>query len=112
MNLIAGCARNTGAAGIFGIKNADLALNCLFTNDALLGVRPEHIALVQESPWRGEVTVVEPTGADTFVVVKTDAGDVTVRTSPQMQARPGDLVGLEIQAARVSWFDAGRGGRL
>ena len=41
------------------------------------------IALVEQSPWRGEVTVVEPTGADTFVVVKTGAGDVTVRTSPQ-----------------------------
>ncbi len=112
MNLIAGCARNTGATGLFGIKNADLPLNCPVTTDALLGVRPEHIALVQESPWRGEVTVVEPTGADTFVVVKTDAGDVTVRMSPQTQVRPGDAVGLEIQAARVSWFDAGSGVRV
>ena len=86
-----------------------MALHCPVTTDALLGVRPEHIALVEESPWRGEVTVVEPTGADTFVVVKTDAGDVTVRTSPQTQARPGDAVGLEIQAARVNRFDAGVG---
>lgn len=112
MNLIAGCARTMGATGTFGIKNADLPLNCPVATEALLGVRPEHIALVQESPWRGEVTVVEPTGADTFVVVKTDAGDVTVRTSPQTQARPGDAVGLEIQAARVSWFDAGSGVRV
>ena len=112
MNLIAGCARNTGATGIFCINNADLPLHCPVTTDALLGVRPEHIALVQTSPWRGEVTVVEPTGADTFVVVKTDAGDVTVRISPQTQARPGDAVGLEIQPARVSWFDAGSGVRL
>ena len=67
---------------------------------------------LQESPRRGEVTVAEPTGADTFVVVKTDAGDVTVRTSPQTQARPGDAAGLEIQAARVSWFDAGIGVRV
>ena len=100
------------ARGIFGIHNADLALHCPITTDALLGVRPEHIALVQESPWRGEVTVVEPTGADTFVVVKTDAGDVTVRMSPQTQAWPGDAVGLEIQIARVNWFDAGSGVRL
>ena len=75
-------------------------------------MRPEHIALVEESPWRGEVTVVEPTRADTFVVVKTDAGDVTMRTSPQTQARSGDAVGLEIQPARVSWFDAGSGVRV
>ena len=112
MNLIAGYARNTGATSTFGIQGADLPLHCPATTDALLGVRPEHLALVHESPWRGEVTVVEPTGADTFVVVKTDAGDVTVRTSPQTQARPGDAVGLEIQAARVNWFDAASGVRL
>ena len=68
--------------------------------------------LVEESPWRGEVTVVEPTGADTFVVVKTDAGDVTVRTSPQTLAAVADVMGLEIQPARVSWFDAGSGVRV
>ena len=50
-----------------------------------------------------------PTGADTFVVVKTDAGDVTVLTSPQTQARIGKMVGLEIQAVRVSWFDVRSG---
>ncbi len=100
MNSIAGCARKTGATGIFGIKNADLTLHCPVATDALLGVRPERIALVEESPWRNEVTVVEPTGADTFVVVKTDACDVTVRTSPQMQARPGDAVGLEFSLCR------------
>ena len=38
---------------IFGIKNAGLALNCPVTTAALPGVRPEHIALVEESPWRG-----------------------------------------------------------
>jgi multiple sugar transport system ATP-binding protein len=93
-NLIAVCARNLGATSTFCTQSADLPPNCPSTIDALLGVRPEHFALVPESPWRGEVAVVEPTGADTFVVVKTDAGNVTVRTSPQTRARPGDVVGL------------------
>ena len=101
-----------GLQAYLSINGVDLVLHGSVTTDALLGVRPEHIALVQESPWRGKVTVVEPTGADAFVVVKTDAGDETVRTSPQTQARPGDAVGLEIQPARVSWFDAGSGERL
>jgi multiple sugar transport system ATP-binding protein len=112
MNLIAGRAGNTSATAGFGIKNAVLPLQCPVATDALLGVRPEHIILTADARWRGEVSVVEPTGADTFVVVKTEAGDVTVRTSPQTQARPGDAVGLEIQAARVNWFDAGSGVRL
>ena len=112
MNLIAGCARNMGAGGMFCIKNADLPLHCPTSADALLGVRPEHIALSNDAPWRGVISVVEPTGADTFVVVKTDAGNVTVRTAPHMQSRPGDAVGLEVQAARVNWFDAQSGVRL
>ena len=112
MNLIAGCAENTGSEGIFCIKNANLPLHCPVGANALLGVRPEHIALTSDSPWRGVISVVEPTGADTFVVVKTDAGNVTVRTAPHMQSRPGDAVGLEVQAARVNWFDAQSGVRL
>ncbi len=112
MNLIAGRADNTSAAAGFAIKNAVLPLHCPSSADALLGVRPEYITMTADAPWRGEISVVEPTGADTFVVVKTEAGDVTVRTLPQTKARPGDAVGLQIQAAQVSWFDAGSGVRL
>ena len=80
--------------------------------DTLLGLRPEHIALVDASPWRGEVSVVEPTGADTYVVVKTASGLVTVRTAPQVNVKPGDTVGLHVAAAEVSWFDVKSGVRL
>jgi multiple sugar transport system ATP-binding protein len=113
MNLIAGSAGNTGAAGQFGIEGAVLPLACpSVTSSTLLGLRPEHIELVSESPWRGEVSVVEPTGADTYVVVKTAAGDITVRTAPQIAVRPGASVGLQVQAAHASWFDAASGQRL
>ena len=112
MNLIAGNAGNTGAIAGFSIKNAVLPLHCPSSREALLGVRPEYITMTENASWRGEISVVEPTGADTFVVIKTEAGDVTVRTSPQTQAAPGDSVGLEIQAAHVNWFDAGSGVRL
>ena len=113
MNLIAGHADPACAGGQFGIKDALLPLRCPSSAPGtLLGLRPEHIELVGESPWRGEVSVVEPTGADTYVVVKTAAGDVTVRVSPQTAVRPGDTVGLQAQAAHASWFDAASGQRL
>ena len=112
MNMIAGSANKTQAGGLFDIKEASLPLAGPAGGEALLGVRPEHISFSDDAPWRGEVSVVEPTGADTFVVVKTAAGDVTVRTSPQTQARPGDAVGLQISGAHVNWFDAVSGVRL
>lgn len=80
--------------------------------DTLLGLRPEHIGLVDGAGWRGEVSLVEPTGADTYVVVKTDAGHITVRTAPQVRVKPGDNVCLHIAAANVSWFDVKSGVRL
>jgi multiple sugar transport system ATP-binding protein len=113
MNLIAGNADTTGVTGRFCIEGAVLPLACpSAATGTLLGLRPEHIELVSESPWRGEVSLVEPTGADTYVVVKTAAGDVTVRTSPQTAARPGASVGLQVQAGHASWFDATSGQRL
>jgi len=113
MNVIAGKSKSIEAKGQFEIEGARLPLLCPpAAAGALLGLRPEHVQLVSEAPWRGEVSVVEPTGADTYVVVKTAAGDVTVRTSPQTVVRPGDQVGLQAQAEHANWFDAASGVRL
>ena len=113
MNLIAGRAAANTAQGQFDIQGGSLALKCPTTAEGtLMGLRPEHIALTDAPNWRGQVSLVEPTGADTFVVVQTGAGTVTVRTSPETQVRPGDNVGLGVQPENVSWFDAKSGARL
>ncbi len=111
MNLIEGRAAGTGQ---FSIAGAQLALNAFGNAQqlTLLGLRPEHIRLNDAAAWRGVVNLVEPTGADTYVVVDTAAGKVTVRAAPQTQVRPGDAVGLEIQAEHVTWFDQASGLRL
>jgi multiple sugar transport system ATP-binding protein len=112
MNLIEGrVGTNSGA---FEIAGAQLALTAptYAGNTTQLGLRPEHLGFDDAAPWRGVVNLVEPTGADTFVVVDTAAGKVTVRTAPQTQVRPGDHVGLGIQAEHVTWFDQASGLRL
>jgi len=109
MNLIKGQATQ---AAHFEIEGAALPLACPAQGAALMGFRPEHITLADDAAWRGEVSVVEPTGADTYVVVKTAAGDVTVRTSPQTRLQPGDRIGLQAAAAHANWFDAGTGLRI
>jgi multiple sugar transport system ATP-binding protein len=58
------------------------------------------------------VSVIEPTGADTYVVVRTAAGDVTVRLAPQTPVRLGQAVGLTVVPQSVSWFDVTSGQRL
>ena len=105
MNLLRGAA--TG--GQFGIQGAALDLAPPAAPSAaelMLGVRPEHLLLQDSAPWRGRVSVVEPTGPDTYVVVDTAAGAVTLRTDAQTRVRPGDKVGLALEPTNAHWFDA------
>ena len=104
MNLLRGGAQG---AGQFGIEGAALALAApTHATELLLGVRPEHLVLQDDAPWRGQVSVVEPTGPDTYVVVDTAAGNVTLRTDAQARVRPGERVGLAVSPAHAHWFDA------
>ena len=112
MNLIKGHVDAAGAQGRFSFSGSTLDLATPANGDATLGVRPEHIELLADASWRGEVMVVEPTGADTYVVVKTAAGDVTVRTAPSAQWKSGDQVGLRVSPANTNWFNTTTGVRL
>ena len=70
-----------------------------------LGQRPEHIHLDEHAPWRGEVMLVEPTGADTYVVIKTEVGPITVRVPPSTPVQVGDHTGLTVSSRHNHWFD-------
>ena len=110
MNLIEGRA---AAGGAFAIAGAELPLaGPAHVGVLQLGLRPEHIALDDAALWRGKVLVVEPTGADTYVVIQTEAGRVTVRTAPQVCVQPGDTVGLKVAGEHANWFDAQGGQRV
>jgi len=103
MNLL----RGTQVGGLFDLPQVPLALAAPpGPRELLLGVRPEHLELVDGAAWRGEVSVVEPTGPDTYVTVDTAAGSVTLRTDAQNRVQPGERVGLAVAPAHAHWFDA------
>ncbi|MFM7330897.1 MAG: TOBE domain-containing protein, partial [Brachymonas sp.] len=76
------------------------------TGAAQLGLRPEHITLQPDSDWRGMVTLVEPTGADTFVDVDAAGTHLTVRVSPEVSIAAGQQIGLSANTQALHWFDA------
>ena len=109
MNLL----RGTQAVGLFEIKGATLPLPApQNATQLLLGIRPEHLVFEDTSAWRGQVSVVEPTGPDTYVTVDTAAGSMTLRTDAQTRVQPGDRVGLSVEPAHAHWFDAATENRL
>jgi multiple sugar transport system ATP-binding protein len=73
-----------------------------------LGIRPEHISLVDagEGQLTGTVDVLEYLGADTFVIVSCgDAGQITARINGSSALKPGDAVGLGFGIENVHAFD-------
>ena len=112
MNLVHGHVAVAGAQGQFSFASTALPCPCPTQGPAVLGIRPEHVKLQDGGAWRGEVTIVEPTGADTYVVVKTEVGNITVRTAPNTQYQPGNVVGLELSHVHLNWFDVANGSRL
>ena len=70
-----------------------------------LGVRPEHVSLVDRGGLRGEVFGVEYMGTMQVVTVNTHHGRVKARVSASVKARVGEDVGLAFRNDRIVLFD-------
>ncbi len=112
MNLLPGRVaggRFVSTAGIEAALPSDLPLRD--GSEVVGGIRPDQLAL-GEAGTRAEVAVVEPTGAETLVVLK--AGEVHFHAliRDRMPLRSGDTVGVTVQPGGLHLFDAGSGVRL
>jgi multiple sugar transport system ATP-binding protein len=112
MNFIPGRIEKSGEQGRFVFAGGFLDIACPAAQEVTLGQRPEHIHLNADAPWRGEVVLVEPTGADTYVVVKTGVGLMTVRVAPNTSYKVGEQTGLTVSSKHNNWFNAQSGLRI
>jgi len=77
------------------------------------GIRPSDITVLpagQGIPAR--VVVVEPTGAETEMLLRVGEQDVVVVLHGRTSARPDDTVGLQVDAAKAHLFDQATGKRM
>jgi multiple sugar transport system ATP-binding protein len=75
----------------------------------VVGVRPEHLTVVRNggaAHVHAEVEVVEPTGAETIVVLRVDGRELTARFAPDDAPQEGETVPLAFDAAKLCLFDA------
>ena len=106
-------ARKDGAPIILtDTNNRDLP------EDVILGVRPEDIAepdfRASQDAQQAEcmVDIVEPAGADTFVVMQLGGKHVTARLHAETSAKPGQMQQLAFDLGKVSYFAPETGQRL
>jgi len=89
--------------------------NLAAQNDAILGVRPEHVAL-SSSPSDGSipatVDIDEPMGSDSLLWLSVDGQQLSARVAPEMTVAPGSTVHVSFEMAKASVFDAGSEQRL
>jgi multiple sugar transport system ATP-binding protein len=79
------------------------------------GIRPEHLDLAGSSTDRtvpGEIIVVEPTGAETELLVKVGETQIVLVTHGRPAVSAGDKVALSLDPAMVHVFDKETGQRL
>ncbi|THD46648.1 MAG: sn-glycerol-3-phosphate ABC transporter ATP-binding protein UgpC [Bradyrhizobium sp.] len=77
-----------------------------------LGVRPEHIHLGGEAAVPAQVSVVEPTGAETFVNATIGGTEIVCVLRERVSCRPGGSLDLSLQGAPLHFFDIETGASI
>ena len=77
-----------------------------------LGVRPEHLQLSDEAPYRGEIVATEYLGTTQIVTLDTAFGRVKARIPSHEVVRTGTRTGLVFDARTLTVFDGTTGRAL
>ena len=115
MNLMAGQA--DGKRFVSGGVTLVLPLAAPRAGALTLGVRPEHAVLVADSSaaggWPLRVQMLEMLGAERLVYGRLGDTGFTLRLDATLPPpKPGDTVGLQVEAQHLHWFDSVSGQRV
>lgn len=102
MNFIEGSAR--GKTFVAEGMECDLP-SSVELDKAILGIRPEDIAISEDGGIEGEVYVVEPLGYEQIVNVKVGGELIVVKTAPDMSVGVGERVKLLFNRGKIHLFD-------
>ncbi len=117
MNLLRGVHRRAGDAAWVDLEDGGRVVappsRAADGAQVVYGVRPEHLAPAAEGAGlQGEIAVVEPTGADTHVVVRLGATELVAVFRERHALRPGQRIHLQPDIPKTHLFDAASGTRV
>jgi multiple sugar transport system ATP-binding protein len=111
MNVFAGTVRG-GQVEALGARWPVAATGGLRDGQAVqYGIRPGDLTLASDGI-AAEVIVVEPTGAETELLLKVSDVQLVLVMHGRTDARPGDTVHLQVEAGKAHVFDSSAGQRL
>jgi multiple sugar transport system ATP-binding protein len=110
MNVFDGTVRS-GAVEALGVRWPLPAGVGRDGQDVHYGIRPTDLALA-DAGIAAEVVVVEPTGAETELLLRVGAQDLTLVMHGRTDASPGSTVHLTLDGAKAHVFDRAGGARL
>jgi multiple sugar transport system ATP-binding protein len=113
MNLMRGTVHLNGGSAVMA---GDLKLPVSHTalsdgRPVVYGIRPEHLDLAADGV-PAEVTVVEPTGSETMVFLKTAAENMVAVFRERHHLTPGQRVHVRPDPGQIHLFDGETGERL
>jgi multiple sugar transport system ATP-binding protein len=108
MNLIPGVCEGDTFLSDSGLR---LPLRFKHEGRVIYGIRPEHCKF-QAGGSPMEVVVVEPSGAETQIVLRSGAQDVVCVAHDRVDAHPGQVLNLQPDSSKVHLFDEASGERL
>jgi multiple sugar transport system ATP-binding protein len=80
--------------------------------EIMLGVRPEHMSVGGANPISAQVSIVEPTGAETLVNAVIGGEEIVCVLKDRVAKRPGETLPLSFDGAPLHFFDAETGAAI
>ena len=114
MNMLEAVARHENGGIVAETSGAKVPLAGAALEDGqeiVLGVRPEHL-MPGDAGIPGKIAVVEPTGAETYLILRVGTGEMTAALRERRDARPGQDIRLEVMPGAAHVFDKASGARI
>ena len=115
MNLVTGKIQINGTARFVADDGTEIPIasapEASDGRPVVCGVRPEHIR-ISDDGMPAEVTVIEPTGSETLVMLKINGKDFVAIFRERITARPGETIHVRPDPTSVHFFDPESGKRL
>ncbi len=117
MNVLSGTLRKTGSGAYVDVKGEHWPVADVASADdgqaVSYGVRPGDLSISESGQGvAAKVVVVEPTGAETELLLEVGDSQLILVMHGRTSAQPDDLVHLEIDVAKTHLFDGQSGLRL